>query len=137
MFSKLPGRADEVKSAMTSVNLEDVESVTVTTIKVRRPPWYLQIREGIDEHDQIDVSAMLKSDPVQKQLAEEEFTTKYSNWESEDWNELEWDKVKQLEVRELLIERRKTAQVAQDGYCLKCPHFLKHVSSLCEGLLEG
>ena len=130
MFSGLPERAGEIKSAVTNVNLEDVECVTVTAIKVRGPPWYLQVRKGIDQQDQIDVGAVLKSDPVQKQFAEEEFTTKYSDWKSDDWDELEWDRVKQLEVRELLIERRKMAQVAQDGYCLKCPDFVKHVSRL-------
>lgn len=70
---------------------------------------------------------MLKSDPVQKKLAEEEFTTKYCDWGSQDWNELEWDKVKDLQVRELLTERQKVAHIAQQGQCLNCPNFLKHV----------
>jgi antiviral helicase SKI2 len=129
MFSKLPKRAEDIKSAVTAVNLEDVECVTLTVVKVRGPHWYLQVRKGIDEHDQINVAAMLNSDPVQKQLAEEEFTSKYSDWESADWNELEWDKVKDLRVRELLSERQKMAQIAQQGQCLRCPSFLKHVGS--------
>jgi antiviral helicase SKI2 len=129
MFSKLPTRTEDVKSAVTGVNLEDVECVTVTVVKVRGPHWYLQVRKGIDEHDQINAAAMLNSDPVQKQLAEEEFTSKYSDWESADWNELEWDKVKDLRVRELLTERQKMAQIAQQGQCLECPNFLKHVGS--------
>jgi antiviral helicase SKI2 len=127
MFSKLPRRAEEVKSAVTSVNLEDVECVTITVVKVRGPPRYPQARKGIDEHDQINITAMLKSDPMQKELAEEEFTTKYRDWNSTDWNELEWEKVKDLQVRELLVERQKMAQVAQQGQCLECPDFLKHV----------
>lgn len=131
MFSKLPNRAEDVGSAVTSVNLEDVECVTVTVVKVRGPPWYLQVRKGIDEHDQINVAALLKSDPVQQKLAEEEFTTKYCEWESADWNELEWDKVKDLQVRELLAERQKMAQICQQGNCLRCPNFLKHVG-LCD-----
>lgn len=75
------------------------------------------------------MAAILKADAVQEELAEEEFTAKYSDWKSEDWNELEWDKVKQLEVRELLIERRKMAQIAENGHCLGCPDFPRHVSS--------
>ncbi len=129
MFSKLPKRAKDVESAVISVNLEDVECVTVTSVKVRGPPWYLQVRKCIDEHDQINVAAMLKSDPVQKKLAEEELTTKYCDWESADWNELEWDKVKDLQVRELLAERQKMAQIAQQAHCLSCPIFQKHVCS--------
>jgi antiviral helicase SKI2 len=128
MFNRLPKKPEEVKSGVTQVELDDVECVTVTAIKVRGPPWYLQIRKGIDERDQIDVTGILKLDPVQKQFAEEEFTSKYSDWENTCWDEVEWDRVKDLQVRELLLERSKVAQVAQQGQCLKCPHFLKHVS---------
>ena len=127
MFNELPKTAEDVKSAVISVNLEDVECVTVAVVKVRGPPWYLQIRKGIDESDQINVTTILKSDPVQEKLAEEEFTTKYCDWGSPDWNELEWDKVKDLQVRELLTERQKLTHIAQQGQCLKCPNFLKHV----------
>jgi antiviral helicase SKI2 len=130
MLSKLPKRAEEVRSAVISVNLEDVECVTVTAVKVKGPPWYLQIKKGIDGYDQINVAAILKSDPVQKKLAEEDFTANYGDWESADWNELEWDKVKDLQVRELFVERQKMAQIAQHGHCLQCPNFLKHVSAL-------
>ncbi|ERF76723.1 hypothetical protein EPUS_02262 [Endocarpon pusillum Z07020] len=126
MFSELPKIAEDVKSAVISVDLEDVECVTVAVVKVRGPPWYLQIRKVIDEGDQINVTAMLNSDPVQKKLAEEEFTTRYCDWGDPDWNELEWDKVKDLQVRELLTERQKWAHIAQQGQCLKCPNFLKH-----------
>lgn len=43
------------------------------------------------------------------------------------WDELDWGKVKDLQVRELLVERQKMADIAQNAQCLKCPHFLKHV----------
>jgi antiviral helicase SKI2 len=130
MFSQLPRRAEDVKSSVTSVNLEDVECVTVTVVKVRGPPWYLQIRKGIDENDQINVAAMLKSDPVQRELAEEDFTAKYCHWESADWEELEWEKVKDLQVRELLAGRQTLARIAQQKQCLSCPNFLRHVGFL-------
>jgi antiviral helicase SKI2 len=130
MFSKLPTRAEDVKSAVGSVDLEDVECVTVTAVKVRGPPWYLQVRKGIDECDQTNVAALLKLEAVQRKLAEEDFTTKYCDWESADWNELEWDKVKDLQVRELLSERQKMAHIAQQAQCLGCPNFLKHVCAL-------
>lgn len=129
MFGKLPKTAEDVKSGVISVNLEDVESVTVTIVKVRGPPWYMQIKKGIDEHDQTNIAALLNSDPVQKKLTEEEFIMKYCDWTAADWNELEWDKVKDLHVRELLIERQKMGNIAQQAQCIKCPNFLKHVSS--------
>ena len=127
MFTKLPKNAEEVKSAVINVNLEEVECVTTASVKVRGPPLCLQVRKVTDEHHQTSVIAMLKLDPVQKRLAEEEFTTKYCNWEIADWNELEWDKVKDLQVRDLLAERQKMAQIAQQAQCLRCPNFLKHV----------
>lgn len=71
---------------------------------------------------------MLKSDPVQKKLVEEELTTRHNDWKSSDWDELEWDNVKDLQVRELVAERKKMADVAQQADCLKCPKFVKHVS---------
>lgn len=82
------------------------------------------------DNDQINLADMLNPDLVQKKLIEEEFTTKYNDWESADWDELEWDKVKDLRVREILAERRKVGQIAQQGKCLTCPHFVRHVSSL-------
>lgn len=129
MFRRLPNRVEDVQSAVTKVSLEDVECVTVTAVNVHGPSWYLQIRKGINERDMMNPAAMLKSDPVQKQLVEEEFTAKYSNWESADLDELQWDKVKDLQVRELLAERQKVGQIAQGGHCLTCPDFLRHVSA--------
>ena len=137
MYSRLPERAEDLKSAVINVSLEDVECVSVTTVKVRGPPKYLQLKKGADRFDQLNVAVILKTDPVQEKLAEEEFTAKYSDWKSEDWNELEWDMVKQLEVRELLTERRKMAQVVENGQCLGCPDFPRHVSSLPKLPAEG
>jgi antiviral helicase SKI2 len=38
MFAPLPTSVDQVKAHLTQVRLEDVECVTMTSIKVRRPP---------------------------------------------------------------------------------------------------
>jgi antiviral helicase SKI2 len=46
MFSPLPDRAARVKSGTTQVQLDDVECVTQTVVKVRGPNWYLKIARG-------------------------------------------------------------------------------------------
>jgi antiviral helicase SKI2 len=128
MFRDLPKKAEEVKSVITSVNLEDVECVTATLVKTTGPSWNVQLKRGINDNDENKASGIMQSDSVQRRLAEEAFTAKYSDWESADWNELDWDKVKDLRVRELLAERRTMAEIAQQAHCLSCPQFLKHVS---------
>lgn len=69
---------------------------------------------------------ILNSEIVQKEFAEEEFTNLYSSWSSPAWNEQEWGKVRELNVRELLAERKKAAELVQNSRCRECPHFLKH-----------
>ena len=73
--------------------------------------------------------SILKLDAVQKQIIEEEFIKTYSSWISAAWDELDWAKVKDLQVRELLVERQKMATVVQDSESLGCPNFAKHVST--------
>lgn len=65
---------------------------------------------------------------MQKQVVEEEFIMLYSSWISPTWDELDWSKVKDLQVRELLVERQKMATIAQNAESLNCPNFVKHVS---------
>jgi antiviral helicase SKI2 len=76
----------------------------------------------------MDLSAILRLDAVQKQIVEEEFIKLYSSWTSPTWDELDWSKVKDLQVRELLVERQKMATIAQNAESLDCPNFVKHVS---------
>lgn len=130
MFSELPTRAEDVKSAVTNVSLEDVECVTATVIKEQGPHWLLRKRHGIDQNEKEYTAGTRQSDSEQRKLVEDDFTGKYHDWKSADWNELDWDKVKDLHVRELLAERRQMAQVAQQAHCLSCPQFLKHVRDL-------
>lgn len=66
---------------------------------------------------------------MQKQIIEEEFIKTYSSWTSAAWDELDWAKVKDLQIRELLVERQKMATVAQNAESLGCPNFVKHVST--------
>jgi antiviral helicase SKI2 len=82
---------------------------------------------------QIDLTAILRLDAVQKQIVEEEFIKMYSSWTSAAWDELDWAKVKDLRIRELLAERQKMATVAQSAESLGCPNFVKHVSTSKRG----
>ena len=72
---------------------------------------------------------MLSLDKVQKELVEQDFVEKYSDWSSNVYDELDWAKVKELQVRELLVERQKMATIAQNAESLSCPNFVKHVSN--------
>ena len=66
----------------------------------------------------------------QKQFAEEDFVKMYSDWQERAWDELDWDRVKDLQVREILAQRTKMADIAQNATALACPNFLKHVSQI-------
>ena len=126
-YTALPTEASQVKSAATQVALEDTDSVTMTTIKVRGPSYTIQFRKGNAHEPQVDVPALLRNDAVQKMWVEEEFVKAYSSWSSTAWDELDWSKVKDLQVRELLVERQKMQLIVQHAECLKCPSFVKHV----------
>ena len=78
----------------------------------------------------MDLSVILRLDAVQTQIVEEEFIKLYSSWTSPTWDELDWSKVKDLQVRELLVERQKLATIAQNAEALNCPNFVKHVSTI-------
>jgi antiviral helicase SKI2 len=75
------------------------------------------------------LTAILKLDAVQKQLVEEEFIKTYSSWTFNAWDELDWAKVKDLQIRELLVERQKMATIAQSAESVDCQNFVKHVST--------
>ncbi|EXJ78407.1 hypothetical protein A1O1_08807 [Capronia coronata CBS 617.96] len=108
MFTPLPNQAARVKCGPVQVPLDDVECVTQTIVKVRGPHWYIKVAK------------------VQKRFAEEEFVNVYSSWISTAWDEQEWSRVHELQVRELLLERMKMAQIVQNAQCLDCPNFVKH-----------
>ena len=109
MFSTLPTAANQLKSVVTNVPLEDVEAVTVTNIKLKGPQWYIKVAKE------------------QKRIAEEDFPSMYSSWTTPVWDEIYWDNlVKDMQVRELLAARKKLAYGIEHAQCLACPDFLKH-----------
>ena len=50
MFGPLPTDVNEIKAQVIQVPLEDVECVTMTSVKVRGPPWTIQFSKGIDHN---------------------------------------------------------------------------------------
>lgn len=64
------------------------------------------------------------------QSCREEVVRLYKSWDTADWNELDWGKVKDLQARDVLDERRKQAERAQNRICITCEKFVKHVSGL-------
>ena len=108
MFPDFPTDPAQLKHAVVSLALDDIECVTQTLVRIKGPHWYVKVGRE------------------QQRFVEEEFPHLYSSWNSTAWDELDWAKVKDLQVRELLSQRQKMADIAQNAHSLKCPTFLKH-----------
>ena len=63
--------------------------------------------------------------------AVEELEKICKSWERDEWNELDWSRIKELQLREILEQRKQKALLSQGCQCLLCPQFLKHVSYEC------
>ena len=128
MFSPLPDKSSRVRWNVTQAVLDDVECLTQTVVKVKGPPWYIRIPRGnsILTAKQVDLRALLNSYAEQQKFVEQEFVNVYSSWISSAWTEQDWDKVHELSIRELLVERKKFANIFENAKCLSCPNFLKH-----------
>lgn len=46
MFPNFPTDPHRIKSSVVNILLDDVEAVTLTTVKVRGPHWYIKIGKG-------------------------------------------------------------------------------------------
>lgn len=63
-----------------------------------------------------------------KELAEQlaKFT---ASWTASCWDEIDWmTRIKEVQLREIVDNRRKEATAAQASKSLQCPQFIKHVS---------
>ncbi|WEW59028.1 Antiviral helicase ski2 [Emydomyces testavorans] len=107
-FAPLPKSSSDMHLRTCKIPVSDLECVTSTIVKVGGPTWYLNIKKEA-----------LK-------LAEKALVPLVSSWEKPEWDELNWDGVKELQIVEVLNERRKQLENAQSCECLQCPHFLKH-----------
>jgi antiviral helicase SKI2 len=108
LFANLPKKFSELSLKVSIVPLSDIECVTETIIKSEGP------------------FKALNNKKEARQLAEEQFIPLCESWTFRDWDEVDWRKVKDLTVQNLLDERKKVAEEAQNKECLKCPKFLQH-----------
>ncbi|ETN43274.1 uncharacterized protein HMPREF1541_02433 [Cyphellophora europaea CBS 101466] len=107
LFATLPQDPLKIKATAMHVPLADVEVVTQTRVKA-------------------DAQAILNSSVEQERFIQGELLKDYADWTSKAYDEQEWTKVNELSVRELLAERARVADMAQNAKCLECPDFLKH-----------
>jgi antiviral helicase SKI2 len=107
-FASLPNKFAELSLRTTFVPLSDIECVTETIIKADAP------------------LKAFTSKKESKQFATDQLLPLVQSWAFQDWDELNWRKIKDLTVQNLLDERKKIGDEAQDKKCLTCPKFLQH-----------
>ncbi|KAI9830443.1 MAG: hypothetical protein M1819_005695 [Sarea resinae] len=109
-FSELPNSVSEIELRSAFIPLGDVECISKTLVK-------------------IDLSGVLAGDAEAVRGGSEEILKICSaSWTDSGWDELDWSKIKDLQVRDVLDERKKIAAAAQERACIQCPNFLKHFS---------
>ena len=107
-FTPLPKIFKELTLRTVFVPLSDIECVTETLVKSDAPFKALSNKkEG-------------------KQLAEDQLLPLCQSWTFRDWDEVNWRKIKDLAMQNLLDERKKVGEEAQQFTCLTCPKFLQH-----------
>jgi antiviral helicase SKI2 len=79
----------------------------------------------------MNLTGVLKKDQGVVQDAQAEVSKLCASWETPDWDELDWAKIKDLQLRDILDQRKHAADRAQHRECLSCPEFLDHVSPDC------
>ncbi|KAI9871999.1 MAG: hypothetical protein M1830_002179 [Pleopsidium flavum] len=107
LFTRLPNKASEMKLRAASIPLSNVECVTRTVIK-------------------IDLPSVVRKDKEAVKFAEEELVKLCSSWDTPDWDELDWARVKDLQLRNILDERKDVALAAEQCTCIQCSTFLRH-----------
>ncbi|KAL4778196.1 armadillo-type protein [Aspergillus varians] len=107
-LNPLPTRAIDMNLKVFKIPITDIECVTNTSVKLGGPSWYLNIRKEAVK------------------FADKELFKYCSSWTTPTWDELDWARIKELQLRDILDQRSKQANIAQSCEALKCPNFLKH-----------
>lgn len=107
MMTKLPQAKKHISTKTLWVPVTDLICVTKTTLKGIVP----EIFQGGDGY----------------LAAVAELSRLCQSWTLPEWDELDWSKIKDMTTRELLEKRKQVAEAAQQGACISCPEFLKHV----------
>jgi antiviral helicase SKI2 len=107
-FAPLPKKLNELSLRTIFVSLSDIECITETIIKSDAP------------------FKSLANKKESKALAETLLLPLVQSWTFQDWDEVNWWKIKDMNVQNLLDERKKIADEAQSKTALTCPKFLQH-----------
>ncbi|PNS17113.1 hypothetical protein CAC42_7167 [Sphaceloma murrayae] len=106
-FASLPQKESEIKLRQMPVPIVDIECMTKTLLSA-------------------DVTSIQgKLQDAMKQIKDDLLTT-CSSWTSSVWEEMDYSRVKEVGIRNVLDERRKLAQVAQEKEAVLCPKLDKH-----------
>lgn len=106
LLTEMPQHLKHVSFKNLHIPVSDLECVTRTMVK--------------------DVDALFGGENYN--AAKEEVYQLVKDWQSSAWDELDWVKVHDMSLREIIQKREQESKVAQEGRCLSCPQFLKHVS---------
>ncbi len=117
LFTKLPQLKKHIFTKTLQIPVTDLECVTKTVVKGVIPGIF----EGGDAHKE----------------AINELSRLCGSWELDEWNEMDWERIKDLRLREIIVERKQQADASQKCKCLGCPQFLKHVSlAICSNCIR-
>ncbi|KAH0556316.1 hypothetical protein GP486_005759 [Trichoglossum hirsutum] len=108
-FGNISRSHSEIGFETVNVPLNDIECMTKTIIK-------------------FDVSSALKGDSDALQRGQEEVAKLFDSWMVPEWDELDWNRIKDMQLRNVLDERRKAGVCAQERRSIDCPNFLSHFS---------
>ena len=127
-YRPLPKNPKELILKRALIPLNDIECLTRTVIDIPEGVENLFKKRGNDlpvaraiDRANILVDAL--------KLAQDQFLPLCQSWNYEDWDEYDYDRIKMLKFKEVDMARRKAGQDATQRECLKCPNFMKHVST--------
>ncbi|PSK55953.1 hypothetical protein B9Z65_4831 [Elsinoe australis] len=106
-FAPLPQKESEIKLRQMLVPVSEIECMTKTLLSA-------------------DVTSIQgKLQEAMKQIKADLMST-CSSWTSSLWEEMDYSKLKEVGIRNILDERRKSAVAAQDKESVLCPTLDKH-----------
>ena len=106
-FAPLPQTDAEVKLRLMLVPFSEIECLTKTML-------------------QADVNAIQSKEPEAMKAVKADLMAACTSWTSSTWEEADFLRIKNINVRNIIDERTKTASAAQESECVLCPTLEKH-----------
>ncbi|KAF2457954.1 NUC185 domain-containing protein [Lineolata rhizophorae] len=110
LFAPLSSDLSDLSLRVGLVMLRDVECLTQMVFKVQTPQNIISDPNSQDA----------------KKFAETQIAPLFRSWDFDEWDELDWSRIKDLSFRNILDERKKEADMAEQCQCIRCPKFLQH-----------